>query len=159
MDIVTLSRQRKCSCLRDVSPSAIFQCVEFNVQSPGTSTLLKPVPFSQLGFSTPPVIPYDGPPISSSRVLFPASLNLSATMMPAVPAPTTIASHSLVLQSLEHDCRLRTGEAEDMPLKAPMAAITCDVLILAVDNLQRFGTLSADKTEILRLGIECFLCP
>jgi hypothetical protein len=64
----------------------------FDLHSPGTSTRLKFVPSNQAGLSVPPVIPYDGPPCSNSSVFEPVSLNLSATIMPAGPAPTTMKS-------------------------------------------------------------------
>lgn len=48
----------------------------------------------------PPVIPYDGPPCSKSKVFLPVSLSLSATIMPAGPAPTTMKSYESAVQSL-----------------------------------------------------------
>ena len=66
-------------------------------KSPGTSTRLKLVPANQVGFSVPPVMPYDGPPPSRRRTFFVAfSLSRLAVMIPAGPAPTTIASHRVV---------------------------------------------------------------
>ena len=85
---------------------------KMELKSPGTSTRLKLVPANQVGFSVPPVIPYDGPPPSSRRTFFfPLALSRLAVMMPAGPEPTTMTSHWVVANGLG-----ARGVAETKPM-------------------------------------------